>query len=159
MNNWLLAFSIVLVVILLIGLNFESLYNYVVWHIPLSKINQSELFFVQKEEGGYNLTYSPTMKDVNYINDDLIEITFAKTQFTDYIPNNFEFTKIVHKGDRFITLCREEEKDILYLSILELDSINSTFVSFNHYQMDLPKEVACKYPEIIKHSFDIQWKR
>jgi hypothetical protein len=157
MNNRLLVFSIVLVV-LLIGLNFESLYNYLVWYIPLSKINQSELFFVQKEEGGYNLIYSPTMKDVNYINDDSIEITFAKTKFTDYIPNDFEFTKIVQKGDTIIAMCKESEKGIMYSVILQLTSISSTFVSFNHYETDLPKEVECKYPEIIKHSFDIPWK-
>lgn len=157
MNNWLLIFSIILVAILLISLSVESLYNYVIWQIPLSKINQSELFFVQKEEGGYNSIYSPTMKDVNYINDDSIEITFAKTQFTDYIPNDFEFTKIVHKGDRFIAKCEDDQKGITHSVILQLTSINSTFVSFNHYEVDLPKEIECKYPEIIKHSFDIQW--
>lgn len=142
---------------LLIGLNFESICNYLVWYMSLSKINHSEISYVEKEEGGYNIMFMPTMKNVKYINDDSVEITFAKTKFIDFIPNNFEFTKIVKKGNTFIAMCRDIGNGTVNSVILQLTSVNSTFVSFNHYEVYLPKEVECKYPEIIKQSFDIQW--
>lgn len=158
MNKRLLIFPIVAVALLLIGLNFTTIYNYVIWYIPLSKINSSQIVYVQKEEGGYNRMYSPTMKDIKYINDNSIEITFAKTQWTDFISNNFEFTKTVHKGNTFISMCRNVVNGTTeYAVILQLASINNTFVSFNHYETDLPKDVECKYPEIIEQSFDNQW--
>jgi hypothetical protein len=158
MNKKLLISSVIAVALLSIGLNFENIYNYFVWDVPLSKTNHSQIVYVEKEEGSYNSMFMPTMKNVTYVNDDSIEIIFAKTKFTDFIPNNFEFTKTVHKGDAFISMCRNVVNyTTVYAVILQLTTVNSTFVSFNHYEVNLPKDVECKYPDIIKQSFDIPW--
>lgn len=156
----IITLSAVIVASVLIGLTYESKHNYEKWNFPLSKINQEEIFFLDDaHQGGYDSIFFPTIKNVSYINNDSIEITFHKSNYTDFIPTDFEFTTVAQRGDKFIVMCMGNTfKGVSYSTIAHLVEVNSTFVSFHHYEADLPKEVECKYPEIIKHSFNVKWK-
>lgn len=163
MNNWLLVFSIVLVFFLLIGLNFESLFNYGKWTVPLNELSDSPIYYGDQHISMYGdkPKLTPTVSSVDYIDENTLELTFNKNGFFmgDYeIPNEFEFVTKLKVGDKFISSCfYSDVAKLFHISIFHLVEITDTHSIFNHHNADLPPQAECKYPEIIEHSLNIDW--
>jgi len=161
MNNWIFVIVPVLLLCLGIGLNFDALYDYVHWTIPLNQIIQSDVYYNDQHVNTYDGKLTPTVSNVEYINENTVEITFNKNGFfmgKYEIPNEFELVKKVKLGDKFIAMCEDSDDDGVFQgNIFHLVGINNTHSVFDHYGVTLPKQVECKYPEIIEHSFDIEW--
>lgn len=148
------------VFLLSIGLSYETLQNYFDWHIPLNTIDQNTIYFTDTHIELFEKYSSSTLTSIDYVDDNSIHATFNQNNFFmgDYsIPNEFEFIKTIHEGDKFIDICCPDEQGINYISIMHLISVNATHVIFDHYGGVLPKQIECKYSEIIEHSFDIEW--
>jgi hypothetical protein len=81
------------------------------------------------------------------------------------IAEQFEFVKIVNKGDRFIAYCidrHEEDGYPPYTQILELVDIdvNAETITWYHYGGHLLfPDIKCKHPEMIQYSFYIDWDK
>ena len=160
MNNWIIVVVVILSVILVIGLSFNNIDNYVTWGILLNEIDQSKIYFIH-EQVTNNTRFLPTITSIDYINEDTIEMKFNKNGFFmgDYeIPNEFELVKKVKLGDKFIVMCHDSDADKVFnIDILHLTKLNNTHSVFDHYSGILPPKAECLYPEIIEQSFDIKW--
>lgn len=161
MNKWIFVVAIVLFALLGIGLNFDTIDNYVNWTIPLNEIIQSEIYYNDQHVNTYDGKLTPTVSNIDYIDETTIEITFNKNGFFigDYeIPNEFELVKKVKLGDKFIAMCHDSDGDkVFQIDIFHLIDMNNTQSVFDHYGGILPKQVECEYPKIIEHSFDVKW--
>lgn len=143
-----------------VGLSYETLQDYVEWHITLNKINQNAIYFSDTHVGLIDKYSSTTLTHIDYVSDDSIKATFNQNNFFigDYkITDEFEFMKTIHEGDKFIEVCHPDKDGVYHISIMHLVSVNATHVIFDHYGGVLPKQAECKYPEIIEHSFDVEW--
>jgi len=167
MNNSIFVFSVVLVVSMLIGMNYESLYNYGQWISLMNGI--TDLRFSDTHEAVNNLGHYSTLGHIAIIDENSIEVTFNnKNNYGIYsegvkiwsIPTQFEFIKTVNVGDIFIVHCREHDQGLgaQLLELVDIDIQNNN-MTFNHYNVGLSPSVECMYPEIIEHSFDIKWDR
>jgi hypothetical protein len=114
---------------------------------------------------GDNEKHWATISNVTLIDDETIKIDFnannyriGNATFTAYeIPNEFEYTNFVKKGQTFIAVCVSESA-VAFLKYIGIvyDSENYYYLFF-HGNANLPKELICKYPQIIQHSFAVDF--
>lgn len=114
---------------------------------------------------GNNEKHWATISNVTLIDDDTIKIDFSANNFrignatfTAYvIPNEFEYTHFVKKGQTFIPVCASESEVafLKYIGIVH-DSENYYYLFF-HGNAILPDELICKYPQLIQHSFTVDF--
>ena len=166
MNNLIFVFSVILVVSMMIGINYESLYSYSQWKLLVNSI--TDLTFSDTHEAINNIGHYSTLGNIVIIDENSIEITFNnKNDYGIYsentkiwsIPTQFEFIRTVNIGDIFITHCRIHPEGVVGAQLLELVDIDiqNNNMTFKHYNAQLPSSIECMYPEIIEHSFDIKW--
>lgn len=110
---------------------------------------------------GDNKNHWATISNVTLIDDETIKVDFSRNSyrignetFTQYeIPNEFEYTNFVKKGQTFIPVCvgNSAVAFLKYIGIVQ-ESENYYYLFF-HTNANLPQGLICKYPEIIQHSF------
>ena len=168
MGNLLLIIAIVLIFLIIIGLNFESVYNHFAWTLPLTKIKSSSIYHNDNHLVNYSgnrIWITKTASIVEYIDKDTLKLNFTHEGLGFYskeshILSKFNFTKILNKKDSFIGWCLGPGPDGLhYAHIFRIYEMYDDFAIANHYQAPLPPElVPCKLPDIIKHSIDFDFK-
>ena len=144
-------------------MNFESLYDYGKWYVPLNRINQTDIIFNDSHVSAYDDgILTPTVSNMTYVDENTVKISFQDNNFSIgayKIPNKFDFTATLDVGDTFIAMCHDANSDNKYrIDIFHLYDMNKTHAIFDHYGSFLPKEAECKYPDIIEHGFDVKWR-
>lgn len=121
---------------------------------------------------GDNEKHWATISDIILIDDQTIKIVFRgnnpndNNPMADYgIPNDFEYSHLVKKGQTFVPLCvggnvpkdnvRHDAQFLQYMGVVQLSE--SYYYEFYHTNADLPNDLVCKYPQIIQHSFNVEW--
>lgn len=114
---------------------------------------------------GDNEKHWATISNVALIDDETIKIDFSRNSyrignetFTQYeIPNEFEYTNFVKKGQTFIPVCmgKSAVAFLKYIGIVQ-ESENYYYLFF-HTNANLPHGLICKYPEIIQHGFAVDF--
>ena len=167
MSSRIFVISCTFVALVLIGLNHQNLYDYGKWHVPLSQFYDLEYSGVC--EATNNKGHFSTLGDIAIIDEGSIRVTFDNRNEYGYynyrgvkfweIPGDFTLVKTVRVGDMFITHCNEHKtyKSAQMLRLASIDIPNGN-MAFHHYHAAWPNIVDCKYPEIIEHSFGIDWK-
>ncbi|NDB89047.1 MAG: hypothetical protein EB164_09110, partial [Thaumarchaeota archaeon] len=78
--------------------------------------------------------------------------------FTAYeIPNEFEYTNFVKKGQTFISVCAGESTVAFLKYIGIVQDSESYYYLFFHGNAILPQGLTCKYPQIIQHGFAVDF--
>lgn len=161
MTNLLLAFSVILVATILIGINHESFFteNQIDYLNKMTDIGAVDTDIVKNNSSFYS-----TIGNLLIINDDTIQITFNNEN--DFglikngvkvwsIPEQFEFTKTFSLHEKFITHCIENTEggvNIDFFEISEIDTLKDQ-VSLIHYVGIAPGDLKCKHPDIIIDGF------
>ncbi|MBI5147264.1 MAG: hypothetical protein HZA84_08650, partial [Thaumarchaeota archaeon] len=114
------------------------------------------------ERVGNNEKHWATISSVTLIDDETIRIVFHRNNYrignetvNQYeIPNEFEYTHLVKKGQTFISVCMGKSNPafLKYMGIVQTSG--NYYYEFYHTDADLPQGLICKYPEIIQHGFD-----
>lgn len=137
------------------------------------------------EPYGGNEHHWATISNIALIDNETIRIIFrgdnpnGNNTLASYgIPNDFEYTGLVKKGQTFIPVCNKDgilttemiEKDqtlipvrikksqvafLQYMGVAQLSG--DYYYKFYHTNAALPKELVCKYPQIIQHSFNVNF--
>lgn len=165
-SNVLFVFSCVMIFSILGALSYQSIDDYVNFYKPLNQNKQ--IYYVDDHPRPNNSGDSGTVWRATILDADTIEIIFNnKHGYSHYrdgikiwsIPETFEYTRIVKKGDIFINFCKINENGKKTAWLLGFEKITKDeMIIFNHYQTSLSSDVKCVHPDIIKHSFDIDWK-
>lgn len=117
------------------------------------------------EPVGDNEKHWATIRNVTLIDDETIKIDFSANNyrignatFTEYeIPNEFEYVHLVKKGQTFISVCvSESEVAFLKYNGVVHDS-KIYYYLFFHGNAILPQGLICKYPQLIHHSFAVDF--
>lgn len=121
---------------------------------------------------GDNEKHWATISSIMPIDDKTIKIVFrgnnpnGNNTMADYgIPNDFEYSHLVKKGQTFIPVCvgsgvlkdniRQDTVVFLqYMGIVQLSG--SYYYEFYHTNAVLPRGLICKYPQIIQYSFNVE---
>lgn len=167
MSGRIFVISCIVVALVLIGINHQNLYDYGKWHVPLSQFYDLE--YSDVHEAVNNKGHFSTLGDIAIIDEDSIRVTFDNRNGYGYyddrgvkyweISEDFILVKTVRVGDMFIAHCNEHgtHKSAQMLRLVGIDIPNGN-MTFHHYNAAWPDTVECKYPEIIEHSFGIDWK-
>lgn len=122
---------------------------------------------------GDNEKHWATISNIIPIDDQTIKIIFRGNNPNDNsimanygIPNDFEYSHLVEKGQMFIPVCmqggvltghtvRDNVVFLQYVGVVQFSG--SYYYGFYHTNADLPKGLICKYPQIIQHSFNMEY--
>lgn len=122
---------------------------------------------------GDNEKHWATISDIMPIDDQTIKIVFLgnnpnsnNTMASYGIPNDFEYSHLVEKGQMFIPVCMESgvhtgnivQDNVIFLQYMGVVQLSgSYYYEFYHTNADLPRGLICKYPQIIQHSFSVEY--
>ncbi|NDB33518.1 MAG: hypothetical protein EB163_07825 [Nitrososphaeria archaeon] len=114
---------------------------------------------------GDNEKHWATISKVTLIDDQTIKVDFnannyriGNATFTAYeIPNEFEYTNFVKKGQTFISVCAGESTVAFLKYIGIVQDSESYYYLFFHGNAILPQGLTCKYPQIIQHGFAVDF--
>lgn len=104
--------------------------------------------------GEFIYYHEKTMLDsgmqIEIIDPDTIKIEFSSYDDMN-IPNSFAFTSNISKGQMFVKYCTNTTLHTLkFTNIVEVEE--KTYIEFWARLANMPDNLACTYPEIIKHS-------
>lgn len=87
---------------------------------------------------------------IEILDQDTIKVVFRSYENLN-IPNDFEFTANISKGQMFVKYCSDTTLHTLtFTDIIEVDE--KTYIEFWARLVNTPDNIRCEYPEIIKHS-------
>ncbi len=163
---------VAVLIIILVMVGFEHVYNYLTITIPLKQAVQ-EIDYIG--EFHYDPVDDPhsdigTVTNIKIINENQLEIIFTSNSFqvTDgkkiiYKVPDFHYSAMVNKNQTFVESCVEfKEKDTVGLGILQYMGVaeiqDKSFFKFFRTNLSIDASFECKYPEIIEESLKINWE-
>ena len=136
------------------------LYDYVTWIEPLNNITSDDILFLDKgtHQGSYDETHFPSMKNITYVDDGSALIEFQSHKFNNFIQDDIDYVATINQRDMLIVDCRKESRfSATFAQTYLVTVLNKTYVEFYHYDLTLPINFQCKYPEIIEYGLDMDW--
>ena len=132
----------------------------------LQQINQTAIEYVDTHVEFIDGSHFATIYKTEIVDDNKFKIIFRDKNYTMRFGETepvkvppFEFAKIVEKGDKFIAACYEfNSSGSRVVGIMHFRDVINNTLFFDHYDGRFPEQYGdCKYPDIIKHSFDFDW--
>jgi len=176
MNIWIFIISAIGVTVLLIGINYQSMYDYATYTVPMKNA-------VLDEVGHYD--YLPLNKNPNLYSMEKIVLADNNEILVKFGQNNILWNPSGYKpipeftyehnfkiNDVFVVLCTNIGKDgyadqfpdvsnpylpglgiVKYLGVYEVEG--EKLLLFWHESASVQVDMQCDYPEIISHSINL----
>ena len=65
---------------------------------------------------------------------------------------------MIEQDDMLIVDCKNMSKfGTIFAQTYHVAVLNNVYVEFHHYDVALPLDFQCKYPEIIEHGLSMKW--
>lgn len=168
MNGRLLLLGIVLTFAVLVAINFDSMYVYFAYTVPM----KTAVF----EPKMAHYDYVPTngsfisMEKISLQDDGSIQVEFGQNDYKIYsrhtspsiyepIPE-FSYADTFQINDTFAVLCSKQSGSdsvglgiIKYLGPVHID--NETLLALWHESASTSSDMSCSYPQIIEHSVNL----
>ena len=138
----------------------DRVYQHQTWVVPLNNIESDDILFLDhgSHQGSYDETHFPSMKNITYRDDGSALIKFQSHKFNNFIQDDIDYTGTINQGDMLIVDCRKESRfGATFAQTYLVTVLNKTYVEFYHYDLTLPIDFQCKYPEIIEYGLDMDW--
>ena len=165
-TNLLLVISVLIVAGVLIPINFESMYNYVIFVAPI----KNSLLDVQADHYDAIPAHAPNalfIHNIKLISENVIEIEFGENQgntgYYEQVPK-FSFTTIIKEGQTFLERCSTKHDPdkpgigiykYVGLAIDKRDPEKIPAFLFYHASATVQSAMPCKFPPVIKNSIDV----
>lgn len=175
-TNILFVISVLMVGGILISINYESMYNYYTFTVPMKNAK------FDKGIGHYDYLLINENSNIMAIekiqlqDDDSIKVEFGQNNYewsTGYKPiPEFEYNANFKVNDTFVILCTNIGKDgyeedhpdlskpylpglgiVKYLGSITVE--NEPLLLFWHESASIQVDMPCSYPEIIHHSINL----
>lgn len=159
----LFVVSILMVSVILILLNLESMYNYSIYTqvIENSEINSNYTHTDYLLVNSSN--YPGAIKNIALLEDESIDVIFSNTNQTilGNIPD-FTYKKNFIQGDSFVFKCNKLENGMTQFNLFQY--LGTTYkdgtitLVMSHKESASKMDVACNYPEVIQYSLNMGLK-
>lgn len=166
MNIWVLVISVIAVFCILIALNVDDIYHYLVYVNPIKTVIISDEAgppHVDAFKIGINAQNNTLpFKDVEFIAENQsINVTFGSGEsFSRYFGEtaNFTHTQNFKPSQTFVFHC-DERQDSTFLGFYKYLGLymihGDPTILFWHYEGHTQRPLTCEYPEIIINSVDL----